>query len=238
MCEGSAHRPHPRRVIVAVGGLPGIWVTSVYPCTEVVWWRKETGVATDKQWEHRSGRVDVDSLVAAHAQYSTAAGLHYDEVLAEVQERAWRSGSLGKVDIGALMLWKRLNLSTRWAGRLNEWADIEVCGVTGRALEAARDTSRPVPEAARQARIALLSLPGCQRGAAVASTLLTAGAPERMAIYDSRAVAALVRLGYDDPRGRYSRYMMAVCDVQDRVNAARSVGWLPRDVDKALFMST
>lgn len=61
VCEGSAHRPHPRRVIVAVGGLPGIWVTSVYPCTEVVWWRKETGVATDKQWEHRSGRVDVDS---------------------------------------------------------------------------------------------------------------------------------------------------------------------------------
>ncbi|MGW5339174.1 hypothetical protein ACWEQD_12215 [Rhodococcus pyridinivorans] len=179
----------------------------------------------------------VAALVEAHAQYpSLEQGRFYDEVLLEVQARAERDGSIGKADIGALMLWKRLNLSTAWTRELNEWPDRKVRAVTGEAFEIARDTNSTIHEAAGAARSRLLELPGCQHGAAVASTLLTAGAPDRMAVYDRRAVAALRVLGYSDPVGRYSRYMTTVCELIETVNAATGATWVPRDVDKALFM--
>jgi len=53
-----------------------------------------------------------------------------------------------------------------------------------------------------QARRVLLKLPGCQHGPAVASAILTAGASDRMAVYDRRAVAALGALGYVDVDAR------------------------------------
>lgn len=177
------------------------------------------------------------ALVAAHAQYpGLEGGSFYDEVLVEVQTRAERDGSIGKADIGALLLWKRLNLSTPWTRELNEWPDRKVRVVTAKAFELARDTDRSVPQAAGAARSALLELPGCQRGAAVASTLLTAGAPDRMAVYDRRTVAALVGLGFSAPSGYYSRYMTTVCALLEAVNGATRQGWRPRDVDKALFV--
>jgi len=179
----------------------------------------------------------VDALVAANAQYpSLEHGNFYDEVLLEVQARADRDGALGKADIGALMLWKRLNLSTTWTRELNAWPDRKVRAVTGEAFEIARDTDRSIPEAAGAARSALLELPGCQRGAAVASTLLTAGAPDRMAVYDRRAVATLEGLGFPDPEGYYSRYMSAVCELVEKVTVTTGARWSPRDVDKALFV--
>ncbi|MGW4019124.1 hypothetical protein ACXN1G_13635 [Rhodococcus ruber] len=179
----------------------------------------------------------VTTLVAAHARYpSVEGGSFYDEVLLEVQARAERDGSIGKADIGALLLWKRLNLSTVWTRDLNEWPDRKVRAVTAEAFELARDTDRSIPEAAGAARSALLELPGCQRGAAVASTLLTAGAPDRMAVYDRRAVTALEGLGFPGPDGYYSRYMTAVCALVETANAVTGGRWRPRDVDKALFM--
>jgi len=177
------------------------------------------------------------ALVDAHAQYPRLEhGSFYDEVLLEVQGRAERDGSIGKADIGALMLWKRLNLSTTWTRELNEWPDRTVRAITAEAFELARDTDRSIPEAAGAARSALLELPGCQRGAAVASTLLTAGAPDRMAVYDRRTVATLQVLGYLDPDGYYSRFMSAVCDLVEKVNITTGARWRPRDVDKALFV--
>ncbi|MGX4711173.1 hypothetical protein [Rhodococcus ruber] len=129
----------------------------------------------------------VATLVEAYAQYpSLEGGSFYDEVLLEVQARAERDGSIGKADIGALLLWKRLNLSTVWTRDLNEWPDRKVRAVTAEAFELAGDIDRSIPEAAGAARSALLELPGCQHGAAVASTLLTAGAPDHMAVYDCR----------------------------------------------------
>ncbi|MCT7292951.1 hypothetical protein NVV99_18630 [Rhodococcus sp. PAE-6] len=179
----------------------------------------------------------VAALVEAHSRYPTLeGGSFYDEVLLEVQARTERDGAIGKADIGALMLWKRLNLSTAWTRELNEWPDRKVRAITAEAFELARDTDRTIPEAAQAARSALLELPGCQRGAAVASTVLTAGAPNRMAVYDRRAVAALVGLGFSDPAGYYSRYMAAVCELVEKVNATTDAGWVPRDVDKALFV--
>ncbi|MHC6215194.1 hypothetical protein [Rhodococcus ruber] len=179
----------------------------------------------------------VAALVAAHAQYpSLEGGSFYDEVLFEVRARAERDGSIGKADIGALLLWKRLNLSTTWTRELNNLPDREVRKVTAAALDHARDASAVIPDAAREARRALMKLPGCQHGPAVASTILTAGAPDRMAVYDRRAVAALRELGYVDIDSRYSRFMTVVCELVEQVNSSAGVGWCPRDVDKALFM--
>lgn len=179
----------------------------------------------------------VPALVRAHAAYpSRESGKYYDEVLAEVQERAKHSGSIGKADIGALMLWKRLNLNTKWARVLNDTPDHEVRYITGPALELARDTNRSIPDAAQAARTELLDLAGCRYGAAIASTILTAGAPDRMAIYDRRAVAALSALGFRKPGGYYSQYMTTICELVQLVNVTEGASWVARDVDKALFM--
>jgi hypothetical protein len=187
---------------------------------------------------HKTGEPEslVHRLTDAWSKYpSQESGHHYDEVLAEVQDAAKRSGSIGKCDIGALMFWKRLNLSTKWVEALNDLPNDRVRELTRAAITKARDTSRCIPEAARVARIELLDLPGCRTGAAVASTILTAGAPDRMAVYDRWAAAALVDLDYPHPNGDYGRYMGYVCSLVHDVNKATNMGWRPRDVDKALY---
>lgn len=178
----------------------------------------------------------VKKLLAAYTSYSNYAdGSPYDEVFLEVQAGVERSGSVGKADIGALMLWKRLNLSTKWARALNNMADRDVREITGEAIKLAREPLAPIPDAARQARQALVGLPGCRNGHAVASTILTAGAPTRMAVYDVRAIRALGDLGCPAPKGRYGDYMEAVVGLLEEVNQT-GAKWCPRDVDKALFM--
>ena len=178
----------------------------------------------------------VKKLLAAYKSYSNYAdGSPYDEVFLDVQAGVERSGSMGKADIGALMLWKRLNLSTKWARALNNMADREVREITGEAIKLARDPLAPITDAARQGRQALVGLPGCRNGHAVASTILTAGAPTRMAVYDVRAIRALGDLACPLSKRRYGDYMEAVVELMEEVNRT-GVNWCPRDVDKALFM--
>ena len=76
----------------------------------------------------------------------------YDEVLIDAQAAAQRSGSVGKSDIGALMLWKRLNLSAPWTRDLNNMPDRDVREITSAAIELARDDALPIPDAASAAR--------------------------------------------------------------------------------------
>ena len=176
----------------------------------------------------------LDSLVAAQNRYpSGSEDDHYDEILDEIHQRITTTGSVGKSDIGALMLWKRLNLNTRWARSLNNESDKRVREITSEAIGLA--SSGDIPEAARDARTALRDLPGCRSGAAVASTILTAAWPERMAVYDRHAAKALTDLNFEHPHGRYSVYMASVCTLADQLSDHTGAVWLPRDVDKALF---
>jgi len=178
----------------------------------------------------------VMKLKEAHSRYPNHAdGAPYDEVFIAVQAAVERSASVGKYEIGALMLWKRLNLSSRWTRELNNMGDQQVRAITASAIALARDESLAIPEGARAARQALTGLPGCRHGNAVASTILTAGAPDRMAIYDVRAVAALNRLKCPDPEGNYGKYMTTVAGLVAEVNSC-GLSWCPRDVDKALYM--
>lgn len=175
-------------------------------------------------------------LIAAHASYSGYDdGSQYDEAFLQVQLAVDGSGSLGKVHIGALMLWKRLNLNTRWARALNNMADSSVREITEEAIRLARDESISIPDAARLARQVLLDLPGCRSGHAVASTILTAGAPVRMAVYDVRAVGALEDLDCPHPGNSYFNYMKTVVGLVEEVNQ-NGLCWRPRDVDKALYV--
>ena len=181
-------------------------------------------------------REQCEALISAVARYPDSAnGYAYDEVLDEVHERARERGSLGKADIGALLLWKRLNLNTRWAKALNNEQDKDVREITAEAISLASDG--PIPDAAGKARTALLPLPGCANGAAVASTILTAALPDRMAVYDRHAANTLATLGFEHPGKKYSVYMTAVCEVARQLSEHSQREWSPRDVDKALFAS-
>ncbi|MFG3115511.1 hypothetical protein ACGF4C_13995 [Streptomyces sp. NPDC048197] len=175
-------------------------------------------------------------LAAARQAYTDTVSPHYDETLQQVTQRARASGDIGKADIGALLIWKRLRADTPWAAKLMALADADVRHVTAAATAAARDTSLSRSAAARAGRAALRSLPGFHTGDALASAVLTAAAPDRMAMYDRRAHSALHTLGItlSHAPGRYSRYIDAI----DQLLAAAPPpirNWTARDMDTALY---
>ncbi|MFF8882092.1 hypothetical protein [Streptomyces flaveolus] len=65
-------------------------------------------------------------------------------------------------------------------------ADAEVRKAAKAATLAVRDTSLSRSHAARDGRAALSGLPGFTPGDALASAVLTAAAPDSMAVYDRR----------------------------------------------------
>lgn len=181
------------------------------------------------------GEARTGTLLDARRSYGTDDV--YDEALREVSRRILDSGSAGKVDIGALILWKRIQANTPWSGKLNVFSDDEIRAVTKRAFALANDKSVQVPDAAATAREALRSLPGFKTGFSLASALLLAAAPNRMAVYDRRANLGLTRLGLQYSQGAgYGGYMRIVERLRAEVSDAHGVKWIARDVDLALFM--
>lgn len=178
----------------------------------------------------------VDRLIAAHSEYEQRVSAHYDDLLTEISSRIEAAGSVGKADIGALVLWKRISASTRWASELMALPDDHVREVTARAVRCAQDQSLSVPEAAVAGRGELGSLPGFKSGDALASAVLLVAAPTRMAVYDRRAQTGLKRLDLtlSSRRGRYGRYMYLVEQIRGAVND-RGNDWQARNVDLALF---
>jgi hypothetical protein len=184
-----------------------------------------------------SGNASIEDLIKAYASYRSSVKAEYDEVLNEAIARAEECGSLGKYDIGALVFWKRLRADTPWAAALLSRPDSEVRAVTAAAIMAVRDPILTPPEAARRGRAALTDLPGLRSGDALASAILVAAAPDRMAIYDSRAHRALNALGVmlgKNP-GRYGRYIDAVEELRTAVKASAGLEWTAREVDLALY---
>lgn len=172
----------------------------------------------------------------SHAAYKSEVSTHYDEVLQEVSARIGISASIGKTDIGALLFWKRLRANTPWVGKLMMMPDKDVRAVTEKAVFAVNSFAMTTPMAASAGRGALSPLPGFKSGDAFASALLLAAAPERMAVYDRRAMAALKKLGLSlsTAQGRYGRYMELVEDLRAVANSNGHT-WTARDVDIALY---
>jgi hypothetical protein len=185
----------------------------------------------------RPATRSLHELIVAYSSHQSSANDVYDEVLREAISRVAEVGSLGKYDIGALVFWKRLQANTRWAAELLSRRDSDVRAVTAAAVVAARDPERTPSEAARSARSALTSLPGFRNGDAVASAVLVAAAPERMAVYDRRAHTGLNALGHTIGHGpgRYGRYMEVVERLRESVKAEVGLEWTARQVDLALF---
>ncbi|MFD9217784.1 hypothetical protein ACFVY9_32735 [Streptomyces sp. NPDC059544] len=150
-----------------------------------------------------------DKLSAARTAYLAAVSPHYDEVLWDVAQRAENTGSLGKADLGALVVWKRLSAQTPWASELMSLPDSNVRSVTARAVQAVHNSGVSRAEAAKAGRGIVWELPGFRTGDALASAILTAAAPTRMAVYDRRVQQALGDLDLEltPAPGRYSRYM-------------------------------
>jgi hypothetical protein len=110
--------------------------------------------------------------------------------------------------------------------------DTHVRAVTERAVTAVRDTTLTRSEAARTGRGIIAELPGFRTGDALASAVLTAAAPTRMAVYDRRVQHALDTLTLAP--GRYGRYLQLLDDPLHH-GAAPTDGWSARDLDTALY---
>ena len=149
---------------------------------------------------------------------------------------AWGTGSLGKLDVAGMVLWKRLQANTPWVSQFHTWPENKVRTVTEAAVGKVRDESHPLPVAAREGRAALSPLPGFRKADALASAVLVAAAPQRMAVYDARVQSALDHLGLKltSASGRYGRYMAIVEQLTHAANN-RGLVWVPRDIDLAPF---
>ncbi|MBM7088368.1 hypothetical protein JTP67_07360 [Streptomyces sp. S12] len=177
-----------------------------------------------------------DVLIPARAGYLAGVSPHYDEVFHDVAQRTEHAGSLGKTDIAALAVWKRLSAQTRWVTALLSLPDAQVRSVTEQAVTAVRDTTVPRSVAARTGRGIIWELPGFRTGDALASAILTAAAPQRMAVYDRRVQHALDTLGLPltPAPGRYGRYLQILDDLLHH-GGTRADGWTARDIDTALY---
>jgi hypothetical protein len=181
-------------------------------------------------------QVRADHLRDAVQKYRQSVSPFYDEVVGEVSERGARSGSIGKADIGALVAWKRLNASTPWMHDLMRTPEESVRAATTQASQAANDTELSIQAAAAAARSALSPIPGFRIGDALASAVIYALAPNRMAVYDRRAQKGLELVGLAlTPRpGRYGRYMTLVEQLTDETRHTGSA-LSSREIDLALF---
>lgn len=177
-----------------------------------------------------------ETLSQSHAEFQAETSPNYDDVLHEIHDRIKSTSNIGKADIGALLFWKRLRADTRWVRGLMIMSDHEVRGLTNAAVVAVNDEALTVPEAAAIGRSKLSYLPGFKTGDALASALLLAAAPHRMAVYDRRAQVGLEALGLSlsPAPGRYGRYMDLVEGIRSDA-AFYGSSWTARDVDVALF---
>ena len=176
------------------------------------------------------------ALAAALQRYREKVCDEYDETLHDVIGRVATAGSLGKTDLGALLLWKRIRIGA-WAEKLLCESEEDVRKITAKAVAAARDQELTVPEAARKARQALLGLPGAEVGDAFASAVILVAAPDRMAVYDYHAHLGLWRVGLrleERPR-LYFRYMELVEQCRAELLKQGHGRWLAREVDLALL---
>lgn len=169
-------------------------------------------------------------------EYLAAVSPSYDEVLDSVATRFTSDRCIGKVEIGGLVLWKRLQANSPWSMDLMNTSESVVREVTGRVYDAANDSSLNTPAAAKLARSEIFDLPGFRNGNALASAVLLAAAPHRLAVYDQRAHLGLARLGMHlkSGKGQYSRYMHLVEELVD-LAASHGEQWTARGVDTALF---
>ncbi|NYG07766.1 hypothetical protein BJ986_002253 [Phycicoccus badiiscoriae] len=175
---------------------------------------------------------------ALHSHRSADPGDVYDETLRVVATRAAAAQSLCKADIGSLVMWKRITASARWAGTLGMTPDAEVQAVTGNAWALANNAQLPAAEAGLAAFRELRKLPGLGGTGALASAVLVACAPDRMAVWDQRVSSTLEAMGRRPKftAGFYGRYLEELDHmIEDELDRDAQRSWKRRDVELALY---
>lgn len=182
------------------------------------------------------GEILLETLQTSQRQNTKSA---YDEVLREVSARVADRGSIGKSDIGALVVWKRSTATAPWSRNLMNTPDSEVRAITARAYALANDTLKSIPEAGNEARQVLRRVSGLGGRGAIASAVLLAMSPSRMAVWDRRVHKSLKEMGKRPMRGRhlYRSYLEIVLELADSMQLASDDGRkiIPREVDLALY---
>ena len=162
----------------------------------------------------------------------------YDETLRVVTTRTAATQSLCKADIGSLVMWKRITASARWAGALGMTRDADVQAVTATAWALANDSQLPAAEAGLAAFRELRKLPGLGGTGALASAVLVACAPDRMAVWDRRVRSTLEAIGRRPKFGAgfYGCYLQELDRlIQDELDGDARKSWTRRDVELALY---
>ncbi len=195
--------------------------------------KKTTDTPADEEFAALCGRV-WDIPVPARAGYPAGVSPHYNEVFHDIAQRTEHTGSLGTTDIAALAIWKRLSTQTRRATELMPLPDTHIRAVTERVVTAVRDHTVPRSEAARTGRGITWEQPGLRTGDTLASALLTATTPHRMAVHNRHAQHTL-----DTPTptpGRHGRYLHLLDNLLHH-GAAPADDWTAHDNDTALYQT-
>lgn len=182
------------------------------------------------------GKILLETLQASQHPHTETT---YDEVLREISSRIADQGSIGKADIGALVVWKRSTATAPWSRNLMNTPDSEIRQVTARTYALANDLSKSIPEAGGEAHQLLRCIPGLGGGGAIASAVLLAMSPTRMAVWDRRVNQSLKAIDMSPTglRHRYRNYLETVVELADAMQLAASDNRavIPREVDLALY---
>jgi len=151
----------------------------------------------------------------------------YDEVFTEIGDRITEAKEAGKLDLAALITWKRSGQGA-WVKDLLATPETRVREVTREAFATVGDL--PVLNA-------LAVLPGFESQEAIPTALMAAYDPEDWGVLDDRACSALNSLGLSvgNHRGKTLRYLTTVRTLRDHLAQWRP-GITARDVDKGLYV--
>jgi hypothetical protein len=131
----------------------------------------------------------VRRLLKAMDQYSP----YYDQVFWEVSARIREQGEAGKLELAALICWKR-SAQGHWVSDLLELSDAAV-RKRSRAAFAVQLTDQ-------QRLDALAPLPGFMSKSAIATAVLACHDPDEFGVLDWRALKGLKLIGRPIARGR------------------------------------
>jgi hypothetical protein len=165
----------------------------------------------------------VEQLLEGMRQY----GLHYDEVFWEVHARIREQGDAGKLDMAALICWKRSGQG-HWVSDLMELPDALV-RERSRAALTARLTDQ-------QRLDALALLPGFRTKSAIATAVLACNDPDEFGVLDRRALTGLERIERPITRGRGEtlRYLNRLRELRNLTRGLRS-NVTARNIDQGLW---
>jgi hypothetical protein len=168
-----------------------------------------------------SRRRLLDAIDAYNLNSST-----YDEVFLAISDRINDDREAGKLDLAALILWKRSGQGS-WVKDLLATPEGRVREVTREAFATAGDL--PVLRA-------LESLPGFKSHGPIATALMAAKDPYDWGVLDVRAINALASLGRSigPSRGKTLRYLTEVRRLRDDLATERPE-ITAREIDKGLW---